>query len=184
MWSALPDDRADVVLTTSESTDPRVLSTPVARMDRVGLVGLRHPMADAGAVPVADFAELLLLDNPDLPRPWMQTWWLGDLRGPADARLQSEALPTIADVLRHLVPGRAATVTQSMYAQRPGPFAAVRLIGVPTQYHYADRRRADTRTAVIALVKALREALPSEQHESVPRGGTRSDATSKPLHSR
>ena len=158
-WSCLRSGTVDVVLSGCQSPDPRTISEPLASLTRVGLVGLSHPLARAGAVDAAAFAELDLLDDPSLPRPWAELWWLGDLRPRPEARIVELELPGMRAVLHELASGTVATVTQGAYGRIPGDYVLLELKNAPAIWHYADHRRGDHRPEVMAVVAALRAAL-------------------------
>lgn len=159
MWSCLRSDTVDVVLNGCPSPDLRTVSEPLVPLTRVGLVGLSHPLAGAGAVDAATFAELDLIDDPSLPRHWAELWWLGDLRPRSEARIVELDVPSIRAALHELARGTVATVTQGSYGRIPGDYALVELTNAPPVWHYADHRRGDRRPEVAAVVAALRAAM-------------------------
>ena len=163
MWRALRDDHADVVFNSVPSPDPMIVSTRIGRMERIGLVGVRHPLAGVGSMPAADFARQRLLADPDLPAPWMALWTLDDVRGDHAADLTPFEAPSMPVALARLHAGREALVTQGDVGRVPGPFAEITLVGAPPTWHWADRRRGDRRRGVAELVNAVAWALTPAQ---------------------
>ncbi|MGV1008262.1 MAG: LysR family transcriptional regulator [Dermatophilaceae bacterium] len=159
MWSAVADERADIVVNSVEAPDPRIASVPIARLERIAVVARRHPLADAAVVSADDLTRHALLDDPSLPRDWMSAWHLGDVTGPRASPTLVESLPTIGSVMRHIARGRAVAVTAGIFAPQHGPFAILRLSDAPLLTYYAQRRRSDTRRAVAAVIRSMHDSL-------------------------
>jgi DNA-binding transcriptional LysR family regulator len=155
MWHGLRDGVVDLIINSVSSPDPRTVSTPVAAYHRVGLVGDHHELAEVDSLTAAEFADHLLLANPDLPAAWMHLYVLGDVRGVADARLELLPDQSMSTVLRRVSDGDCAVVTQADYGVVPGPYHLVQLPDAPPGWHHVDRRRDDRRPEVRIVADAI-----------------------------
>ncbi len=164
LTSSLTDHRIDVLCTIAPVRHAAVDSFPLpVTSARIGVVGARHDLAEAGQVDVATFADQPMLYNPTAPREWMSPFWLGDVRPASQARLVAIAAQDQRAVLRHTIEGRAVISTLATLGPSLGPhLRPVTLTdAAPLVFHVA-RRRSDLRGAVRALVAAF-TALPQQE---------------------
>jgi DNA-binding transcriptional LysR family regulator len=160
--SALVDKEVDVLLTSSPVAHVETVSTPLPiTVGRMGIVGRRHALAGTTSIDVGDFVDLPMLYSPAVPDEWMTQFYLGDLRPRREARLVEANAQDAHDVTRAVIGGTGVTIGPEMFAGVMGPHLhGVRLHGAPPIAFYAARRRAESRSAVLAIVSAL-ERLPS-----------------------
>jgi DNA-binding transcriptional LysR family regulator len=159
----LPDGLVDVLWVNGAVRHPDVTSYPLAvTSSRVGVVGERHPLAEAGTVDVADFLRYPIGYNPAVADEFMGGLWLADVRPRAEARLVAMGAENQAGNLRHTAGGTAAMVTYPLIAAGLGArLRLVRLTGaLPAATFYVARRRADRHGPIGALVEALRRLDP------------------------
>ncbi len=164
LTSSLTERRIDVLCTIAPVHHAAVDSFPLpVTSARIGVVGARHALAEAGAVDVATFAEQPMLYNPTAPAEWMRPFWLGDVRPANDARLVAIAAQDQAAVLRYTMQQRGVISTLATLGPLLGPhLKSVRLTGAaPLVFHVA-RRHRDLRGAVRTLVAAF-TALPQQE---------------------
>jgi len=157
MSRCLPDGQVDVLWTDAPVLHTGVTSVPLGLSSRrVGVVGARHRLAEAGAVSAADIVEQRMLYNPAVPEEWMTPFWLGDLRGRRQARLLPVDARDNAAVLMLTARLNAVIVTLEVSADCLGPsLRPVVLRDVPPVVFHAARRRAERRGAVLTVISAL-----------------------------
>jgi len=138
---------------------PGIWLTPLADRERVGIVSMRHELAQTTEVDVSDFAALPMLYSPAIPGDWMQQFYLGDVRPASEARLVAIDARNSDAMIRQLIRGTAVTTIMGGLVPSIGPpVHVVRLKGVPPAIYYAAQRRSDRREKVQALVRALERA--------------------------
>jgi DNA-binding transcriptional LysR family regulator len=159
--SALLAGTVDVMWDISSTSHPEIEETPLRSFERVGVVPLEHPFADAKAVSVEEFAEQSLIFDESLPTSWMERFCLNDVRPMADARLVAMDGRNATDVKNTLALRTGVTVAPSYMAATAGPFlTTVKLAGVLPVRSVASRRRGDGRITVVRLIQALRNLEP------------------------
>ena len=88
MDSCLPDGLVDVLWTCAPVRRADVDSTPIpVSSELVGVVGTRHPLADAGSILAESFCDEQMLYNPAIADDWMAPFWLAGIRPRSQARL-------------------------------------------------------------------------------------------------
>ena len=160
----LSENRVDVLCTITPVRDASVDSIPLSVTSRrIGVVGERHHLADAGAVDVAVFAAEPMLFNPRAPAAWMSPFWLEDVRSRREARLVAIDAEDQQTVLRETFAGRAVISTLATLGPHLGSqLHAVTLSGAaPVVFHVAHRHR-DRRGEVQALVEAFQRLSPRD----------------------
>ncbi len=158
--SCLVDQEVDMLLTTAVVRHPAVLSTPLAiTTRRVGLVGRRHELGDAGVVGLDEFVDLPLLYNSAVPDEWMSMFYLGDVRPRREAQLVDIAADDLASVIRYSARGLSASVGPEFFAHLAPPhLRPVALAGAPALVLHVACRRSERRGAVKTFVAALQRA--------------------------
>lgn len=159
----LPDGQVDILWTNAPVRHHGVTTERLALMSsRIGVVGVRHELAEAEEVDAGDFVDETMLFNPAVPEEWMTPFWLGDLRPRRDARLVAVDAQNHAAVLGLVRTSGTVTVTMAVSAPLLGPhLRAVALSGVaPVVFHVA-RRSGERRGAVLAVVRSLQATGPS-----------------------
>lgn len=170
------DGRVDVLWTAADAdgVDHRgLVSTPIASsVARVGVVGRRHPLAEARSVRAEEFAALPMLDDPSLPRQWMALWWLGDVRPEGEARLVPVPARDLAGVLQQVVTGPSVTVIHAPIARAlPASARTLQLTGAAPVTYHATARSDDRRSSVRALVDVLRRTAPAGAEDAAAAPG-------------
>lgn len=157
MTRCLPDGQVDVLWTDSPVLHAAVESVRLRLSSRrVGVVGVRHPLAEAGVVDAAEFVDERILYNPAVPEEWMKPFWLGDVRSRRQARLMPIDARDQAAVLMATTRLGAASVALEVSAGWLGTaLRPVVLRDVPPVVFYAARRRTESRGAVLAVINAL-----------------------------
>jgi DNA-binding transcriptional LysR family regulator len=160
----LPEHGVDVLWTNAPVRHPQVESFPVpVTSTRVGVVGARHPLADAGAVDVGELGGFPILYNPAVPAEFMDFFWLGDLRPRRDARLVEADAREQSAVFGRAVDGTAVVVTYPVCMSASGPpLNVVDLTGTDPVGFCVARRRTDRTGPVHALVEALQGLAPRQ----------------------
>lgn len=158
---ALQSARVDIMLTAGPSGQPRVRSTRLWPMTRVGLVPRSHPLSGRRAVAAEQFAALPLLRSPAAPPEWMSLWCLGDVRPMEEARVVAIRPRNVADVLAKVAQGSAAAVSQRVLSPAlPSLVSCLTLEGLPPSWFYAHTRDDEPRQIVLEVLSVL-EALPA-----------------------
>lgn len=167
LTSSLTDHRIDLLCTIAPVRHRTVESFPLQVVSaRIGVVGVRHPLADSEAVDVASFADQPMLFNPGAPEEWMNPFWLGDIRPASEARLVAIDAQDQSAVLRHTLMGRSVITTIATLTGSLGPqLRPLTLTNSPPVTFHIARRRGDQRGAVRALVAAF-QALPHQELQS------------------
>ena len=154
--TALLDGTIDVMWDVSTADHPQVESIPLQPFERVGVVSVDHPFAEANEISVEEFAEQPMLFGRGVPERWMARFYLGDVRPVERARLVPINGGNSSDVRANLAIKLGVTTAPAAMAQSVGPLlAAVKLVGVPLVPSFATRKRGDDRESVIGLVNAL-----------------------------
>lgn len=152
----LPERGVDALITTSPVRHVEVESVPLAlTASRIGVVGARHPLAEAGSIDVGEFCSQPMLFAPATPAEWMEPFWFGDLRCRREAGLvetsatdKSALLLAAGDDVVFTLPG--------IHAPMLGPrLRPLRLVGAPPLRFYLALRRADHWGGMRSLLKAL-----------------------------
>lgn len=152
----LPERGVDALITTSAVRHVEVESEPLAlTTSRIGVVGTRHSLAEAGSIDVGEFCSQPMLFAPATPAEWMEPFWFGDLRCRREARLvetsatdKSALLRAAADDVVFTLPG--------IHAPLLGPrLRPLRLVGAPPLRFYLALRRADQRGELRPLLDCL-----------------------------
>lgn len=158
LTSALLAGDVDVVLTFGPSPSPRVTSTRLSEIHRVGLVGVTHPLACKRAVSVHEFARLPMIYCPDLPDEYMQPFILADVRPLDEATLVPISASNTAHVAQRILRGREVTVVPvALTANLPPELQRVGLTGVPASWYHAHRRIEDDRPALLTAIDLMTE---------------------------
>lgn len=157
LTSSLLGREIDVLWTVAPVSDPAAISVPLGlTVPRVGLVNVRHQLAQAEAVGAAEFAAQPMLFNPSIPEEWMSVFYLGDIRPRSDAHLVGADPKDMPSVVREARRHGTVTVAPAMLAAFLPPHVhQLRLDGAPPIQFYAAHRRRDTRGIVRSLVEAL-----------------------------
>ena len=151
LWDCCPVEHHDV------EAVPLAVTSPV-----MGVVGVTHPLAEAGSITAEEFCEQPILFNPALPPAWMEPFWLAGVRPRAEARLVESTATDQVQVLRAPTSGTTVVVAPAVVRPTLGPrVRAVELRGAAPVSFHASRRRTDRREAVLALVEAFR-SLPAQ----------------------
>jgi DNA-binding transcriptional LysR family regulator len=171
----LPEGRVDVLWANGPVRHPAVDSFPMAvTSTRVGVVGARHPLADAGAVDVQDFLQHPIGYNPTVPAEFMNGLWLEDLQPRRDARLIEIDSENQETALRHAIDSHGVMITYPLIASPLNPrLRFVRLNGVATVCFYVARRRTDRGGPVYALCEAIRALSPRQMSDPSIKPGSR-----------
>jgi DNA-binding transcriptional LysR family regulator len=159
----LAAEQVDVLWTNSPVRHPAVETVPVPMTtDRIGVVGLNHPFADATEVLATEFAAQPTLFSPQAPAEWMAPYWLGDLRSRADAQLVPIDVQHCGTVFGSVGHPRGVLVMGAIdRTHLPPTGRAVTLVGAaPITFHIAFRR-SERRTAVRTLVQLLMTQPPT-----------------------
>lgn len=158
----LPEEHVDLLLTIAPVAHRMVRSTPLpVTAARLGVVSMRHELADAGAVDVEAYGEHRLLWNPTIAPEWMCPFWLGDLRISTDAKLTPTHCTSNQRVFHQTHMGAAAIITLSPDRPHiPRGLNAVTLTGAPAVRFYAANRRSDHRAGLRIFVDHLQGADP------------------------
>lgn len=146
----------DVLWTGAAPRHPMIASVRIGDLERVGLVGRRHALSEAGSVAAEVFAGLPLLHNPAVASEWMAPFRLEDVRPPGEARLVAIEAEDYGSVVRQVHGGAGVSVTVGA----PPPtlrhlVRAVRLTGLAPMPIHAAFRRNDSREVVRTVVDAL-----------------------------
>ena len=160
----LGENRVDVLCTITPVRDASIDSIPLGVTSRrIGVVGERHPLAEAGTVDVDVFAAEPMLFNPRAPAAWMSPFWLEDVRSRREARLVAIDAEDQQTVLRETFAGHAVIATLATLGPNLGSqLHAVTLSGsAPVVFHIA-HRHGDRRGPVQALVEAFQRLSPRD----------------------
>lgn len=159
---SLSERRIDVLCTIAPVQHTAVDSFELSvRSARIGVVGVRHELAEAGSIDVETFAAQPMLFNPEAPREWMSPFWLGDVRPSSQARLVAIPAQDQAAVLRATVQGAGVISTLATLAGSLGPhLRPLTLVGAAPLAFYVAVRRDDLRGGVRALVGAFQDMPP------------------------
>jgi DNA-binding transcriptional LysR family regulator len=153
---ALLDGTIDVMWDVSTTDHPRVESIPLQPFERVGVVSIDHPLAEADEVPVEEFAQLPMLFGRGVPEHWMARFYLGDVRPVERAQLVAINGGNSTDVKANLAIKLGVTTAPVAMAQSLGSLlTTVKLAGVPLVPSFATRKRGDDRESVLGLINAL-----------------------------
>jgi DNA-binding transcriptional LysR family regulator len=157
LWTCLSDRRVDILWTDAAVRQSSVESTPLpVSAERIGIVSIRHRLADAGPVHVEDFSDEPMLFNPTAPPEWMAPFWLEDVRPRRAARLIEIDEMDAWHVLHRVARGDGVMTTLNIVAPPlPRHLKSVQLIGAIPVTMYAARRRSDHRPEVRAVIDAL-----------------------------
>jgi DNA-binding transcriptional LysR family regulator len=159
--SALLSGTIDVMWDISSSEHLGIEEIPLNTFERIGVVPLEHPFADAGAVSVEEFADQPMIFDRNVPSSWMARFLLEDVRPVGDARLVAIDGRNATDVKNSLALRTGVTVAPHFMAATAGPFlTTVKLTGVPLVRSIASRRLGDNRDSVLRLIQALRNLEP------------------------
>ena len=171
----LPEGMVDVLWANGPVRHPAVDSFPMAvTSTRIGVVGARHPLADAEAVDVQDFLQYPIGYNPTVPAEFMNGLWLEDLQPRRDALLVEIDAENQAAILRHAIDGHGVMVTYPVIASPLSPqLRLVRLNGVAPVWFYVARRRTDRGGPIHALSEAIRTLSPRQLPEPSVKPGSR-----------
>lgn len=145
----------DVLLTSSLVEHTGLVSAQLGVSGRVLHIPLGHQLEGAGAVTLADVADLPLIREPTAPAYWMSPWLLGDLRGPGDVRVVDVRARNIADIDRAVQKGIAAGVFSALTPPASPGLVTLPVSDAPPLPFYAVRRRHDDRDTVLALLQTL-----------------------------
>jgi DNA-binding transcriptional LysR family regulator len=177
LTGCLVDGRVDVLFTATGVDRPGVHFTPLARLERVGIVSARHALADAGEIEVAQFAAQRMLYDPDVDAEWMQLWYLGDFRSRGEADLVPITPTDHTTMMRHVAAGTGVSTTIGALADKPPPgVRPVQLLGCPPTHFGAARREHDRRENVITLVTGLQQMFQRCPRRSITSNAARSAA--------
>ena len=153
---ALRSGRADLAITAVAPSDTDIVSTRLWRMERIGVVPARHPLARRGVVDVEEFADHPMLYVPDISVEFMSLWSLGDVRPLAGARLVDIKPHGFQDVYQSIAAtGGSLAVHPEASRARPRSFSAVALRGAPPAWYHVTRRRDAHDTRIDALLRLL-----------------------------
>ena len=157
LTSALLGREIDVLWTAAPVNDPAAVSVPLGlTVPRVGLVNVRHELAEAEAVDAVEFAGLPMIFSPSIPEEWMSVFYLGDIRPRSDAQLIGVDPRDMPSVVRETRRYRTVTVAPAMLTTFLPPHVhQLRLDGAAPIQFYAAHRRRDNRGLVRGLVEAL-----------------------------
>lgn len=154
--SSLLDGLIDVMWDVSDGNHPEIETMPLRSFDRIGVVQLNHPFADAEEVPVQEFAEQPMIFGVGVPSAWMGRFYLDDIRDVSDANLIAMQGKNSTDVKVALSRTMGVTVAPAFMANDLGPgLTRVKLRGVPPTPSFASRRRNDDRESVLRLIHGL-----------------------------
>lgn len=168
--SAVADGVVDLALVHGPCTDERVVATPLAEVPRVAVVGLRHPLADAEQVTVADLLDQpVLTAPPGEPREWQDSWALVPERGGEQPRrLSTPGSHDVAARARQLAVVRAAGLAPvSAVDAFPAAHLGLRYVPIadaaPTTALLLTRRGGDpvvqeVAASAVAVARGLRPA--------------------------
>lgn len=159
----LPDGRVDILWTNAPVRHHGVTTERLAlTSSRIGVVGVRHGLAEAEEVDAGDFVDQTMLFNPAVPEEWMTPFWLGDLRPRREARLVAVDAQNHAAVLGQARTSGTVTVVMAVSAPLLGPhLRPVALSGVAPVAFHAAYRSGERRGAVLAVVRSLQAMGPS-----------------------
>ena len=153
---ALLGGDVDVVLTFGPSPSPDVTSTRLSEIHRVGLVGATHSLAFKRTVEVHEFARLPMIYDPDLPDEYMQPFILADVRPLEEATLVPIRASNTAHVAQRILLGLEVTVVPlALTGNLPPELQRVGLVGVPSSWYHAHRRRSDDRPALLTAIDLM-----------------------------
>lgn len=160
---ALPSRRVDIMLTAGPSGQPRVTSTRLWPMARIGLVARSHPLSDRRVVPVEQFATLPVLRSSAAPPEWMSLWCLADVRPLDQADLVEVAPRSLSDVLVRVAHGPSAVAVSHPLLIRvlPSAVSQVTLRGVPPAWYYAHTRHDELRSVVWEVLRVIASMRPA-----------------------
>jgi DNA-binding transcriptional LysR family regulator len=163
LWACLSDRRVDILWTDAAVRQASVESTPLPVLaDRIGVVSIRHRLADVGPVTVEDFSDEPMLFNPSAPPEWMAPFWLEDVRPRRAARLIEIDETDAWRVLQRVARGDGVMTTLNIVAPPlPRHLKSVQLIGAAPVTMYAARRRSDHRPEVQAVIDAITLIAPT-----------------------
>lgn len=159
---SLVESRVDVLWTVAPVRHAMVDTFPLSITSaRIGLVGAEHRFAEAEAVDVEVFSDEVMRYSPLVPAEWMSLFWLADIRPRREARLMGIDVRDLSTALRRTADDTAVTTSlELIIPQLSRRVRAVSLKGAaPVVFHVA-RRRTDERSAVRALIDALRALGP------------------------
>lgn len=146
----------DVLLTTGDLDRPGLTTVPLTAVDRVCLLPSAHPLAEAGAVTMADVVDLPMVVEPTAAPQWMSPWVLGDVRGRREMRLTEVRARTLADVTATVRTGAAVTLaTSTLVPLLPPGLSAPPVTDAPRIGVAALHRTGDDRDEVLALLDVL-----------------------------
>ena len=157
LTSSLLGGEIDVLWTIAPVNDPAAVSVPLGlTVPRVGVVNVRHELAEAETVEAVEFASLPMIFSRNIPEEWMSMFYLGDIRPRSDAHLIGVDPQDMPSVVREVRRRRTVTVAPAMLAAfLPSHVHRIRLDGAAPLQFYAAHRRRDNRGLVRGLVEAL-----------------------------
>lgn len=172
--NALVNGHVDVMLTAGELRNPAVVDSAVlAPMIRFGVLPFWHKLADAGCVPVEDFAQLPILRDPTAPTNLLDVFCLGDVRPLNQAhlvQLDGAAWSPISLQAHALRTGDASVCPEDFRSRVDPRMRLLELSGAPPGAISAAFRRNDGSEPTHALIAATRAALnDGVRHQRVPR---------------
>jgi DNA-binding transcriptional LysR family regulator len=154
--SALLDKTVDVMWDVSSANHPEIETVPLRSFDRIGVVPIEHPFADAEEVSVQEFAQQPMIYGVGVPSAWMGRFYLDDVRPVSDAQLVAMTGRNSTDVRGVLAMRSGVTVAPAFMVSDVGPgLTTVRLAGVPPTPSFASRRIHDDRESVLRLIHVL-----------------------------
>lgn len=171
-FGRLTDDllagRVDAVLTFGATSHAEIISTRLAPLHRVGLVGAQHPLAKRRSVPAREFAEQPLLFSPGLPDHYMLPFVLADVRPVAQGRLVPISASTTAHVAQRILLGREVTVVPiALTGNLPPELVRIFLTGLPPAWYYAHHRASDGRPELATAIELMADFTDSINRAAV-----------------
>ena len=122
--TALLNGTIDVMWDVSTTNHPLVESLPLAPFERVGIVSIDHPFAEADEIPVVEFAKQPMLFGRGVPDPWMARFYLDDIRPVDRANLVAIDGSNSTEVKSRVASKSGVTVAPAIMARSIGPLLA------------------------------------------------------------
>jgi LysR family transcriptional regulator, benzoate and cis,cis-muconate-responsive activator of ben and cat genes len=181
----LLNDMVDILWSPAQIQRPALESRPLGTVMRVGVVPDRHPLAEAGAVNVEDFAGLPLLHHGAVPLSSMPAGWLADIRPLAQARLVTTNAQSVSALRQEILRGQGVAIMPLPLGLEAGPgLQTITLHEVPATQIHALYRRAEKGSLiqeVLGLLQAVTSPRGSPHLDTPPptscAGATRPPAT-------
>lgn len=173
----LLNGQVDILWSPGEIRHPSLECQPLASVARVGVVPVQHPLAEAGAVNVEDFAALPLLHHGALPLSLMPAGWLEDVRPAARARLVPTGAQGVSALRQDIVKGRGVAVMPLLLGLEVGAgVQTVALSEAPETQVYCVYRRMQNGPLLQEVLKYLQIITRNSQKAEPISPNTRSSS--------